>query len=584
MHGLAYETSPLYKEAIKKESRVTFIDGELIASNGVVININNESLEPGGFYITNQCSKNDSFEFGSVYTAELGITLKTEIDRYILYDSRIKVFFNILLSDKTYERIPLGEFNVNEPSRVGRNINIKAYDDMIKLDEELYESTTGTPFELLVYISTKCHISLAQSRDDILRLVNGGTLLSVEVSRVSTYRELLSYICQVTCTFAAFDRFGQLRLYEYGDIPVTEITARERTSSKFSDFETYFSGAKGQMIFGDSFKSYTQTDGGQGIIYDMGDVPIVQGVDGTNFGVVANVSQKVQSINYVPCDITFNGDPSIDLGDMVVNIDREGNRIYSLVTFFKWSYRGRHQLKSAGQNPKLNKLKGKQSKELTNLKAEVSTKDLTIYTFTNVSRLDIQGSGEVESSGSTALISFATTKSSTCLAMVTIPYELTAESDVEVHQLFDGYLMPGGTIYQHCHEGRGTISFFNYFSTESYAIHRYALVIQTKGIDENEPGVITIEPYTLKLVVFGQGLSSIVQWDGIISIGDVVPVFDVISNKVQTANFDGNVTSSKALHNPHKPNDIVREISIIKNKILVNVGGNSDLVTTEFDY
>lgn len=578
---MAYDTSLLYKEAIKKESRVTFIDGELIASNGVVININNESLEPGGFYITNQCSKNDSFEFGSVYTAELGITLKTEIDRYTLYDSRLKVFFNILLSDGNYERIPLGEFNVNEPTRVGRNVSIKAYDDMIKLEEELYESTTGTPYELLIYISTKCGVSLAQNKEAIHKLVNGNTLLAVDVSRISTYRELLSYICQVTCTFAIFDRFGKLRLCEYGVEPSTTIYAKERTASKFSDFETYFSGAKGQVIFGDSFKSYTQTDGGQGIIYDMGEVPIVQGIDATNFGVISNVAQKVQSISYVPCDITFNGDPSIDLGDMVVNIDREGNEIYSLVTFYKWTYRGKHQLKCAGQNPKLNKVKGKQSKELTNLKADVSAKDLTIYTFTNASMLTIQGDEE----DSTALISFATTKTSTCLAMVTIPYEISAESIVEVHQLFDGFEMPGGVIYQRCHEGKGTISFFNYFNTESNSIHRYSLVIQTKGIgEEGEPGTITIEPYELKLVVFGQGLASLVQWDGIIAVGDIIPMINVVSNKVTVGGFSASPTFDSKAYNPYTKKDIVREITVTSNKILVNINTNSDSLTTGFDY
>lgn len=582
---MAYETSPLYKEAIKKESRVTFIDGELIASNGVVINITNETLVPGGFYITNQCSKNDSFEFGSVYTAELGITLKTEIDRYTLYDSKLRVFFNVLLSDKTYERIPLGEFNVNEPTRSGKNISIKAYDNMIKLEEELYESTTGTPYELLFYISTKCGISLAQSKEDILNLINGNILLNVEASRVSTYRELLSYICQVTCTFGIFDRFGKLMLCEYGMNPSSTILAKERTSSKFSDFETYFSGAKGQMIFGDSLKAYTQTDGSQGIIYDMGDVPIVQGLDDTNFGVVSNVSQKVQSIRYVPCDITFSGDPSIDLGDMVASIDRDGNEIRSLVTFYKWTYRGKHQLKCAGQNPKLNKLKGKQSKEMANLKADVLSKDLTVYTFTNASELNITGGDNAEGSDSTAIISFATTKSSTCLAMVTIPYEISSESNVVVHQLFDGYKMPGGTIYQRCHEGKGTISFFNYFNTESNSIHRYSLVVQTEGIENGEAGTIKIEPYTLKLVVFGQGLASLVQWDGVIAVGDSIPIIDVITNRIEAVKIaDGNISFSNALHNPNHHTDIVREITVTTNKILVNVGERSDSIITAFDY
>ena len=580
---MAFETSPLYKEAIEKESRTTFIDGELISPSGAVIPLNNESLEPGGFYITNQCASNDSLEFGSIFSAEMGITLKTEIDRYTLYDSKIKPYFNILLKDKTYERIPLGVFNVNEPSRVGRNVVIKAYDNMINLEEDLYESTTGTPFELLVYIATRCNVSLAQEREDILKLVNGGTLLTVEVSRVSTYRELLSYIAQVTCTFAAFDREGKLRLYEYGTEVTKVINAKERASSKFSDFDTYFSGAKGQLIFGDSFKSYTQASGESGIVYDMGEVPIVQGLDTTNHGIVANVSQKVQSISYTPCDITFNGDPSIDLGDMIANIDRSGNEVISLVTYYKWTYRGRHQIKSAGQNPKLLKLKGKQSKEVQNLKSDVTAKELTVYTYTNASVLDVQGETEELNSMNSANISFSSKKVSTCLAMTTIPYEASIETDVEVVQYLNDEEMFGGTIYQRCHAGKGTISFFNYFNTEANAIHRYTIKLQTKGIGEEEPGAITVAPYTMRMAVFGQGLSSLVQWDGMITVNDIVPVFDVVSNKVDTVKFiDGNISANGLLFNPHSNKDIVREITVVKNKISVNLASGS--ITTAFDY
>ena len=358
---MAYATSDLYKEAIDKSSRVTFVDGELITTKGTKVNITNETIDAGSLYITNQCVSSDAFAYGSVFTAEAGITLKTEIDRYSLYDSEIKLFFNILLSNNEYERIPLGKFYVNEPNRVGKNITLKAYDGMIKLEKAIDESTTGTAYELLLYIGDKCSVEIAQTEEEILALPNSDILLSVGEDRIDTYRDLVSYIAQVTCTFAIFDREGKLKLCEYGTSSVKTIVAKQRTSSKFSDFETYFSSVKGSFVYEGSYKAYFNIgEEDDGLLYDAGEIPIIQGLDETNQAVIDNMYAKLENVKYVPCDISFNGDPSLDLGDMIVNIDRFGNKITSLVTFYKWSYRGGHQIKSAGSNPKLSSVKEKQ--------------------------------------------------------------------------------------------------------------------------------------------------------------------------------------------------------------------------------
>ena len=92
---MAYSTSDLYKVAIDKESRVTFIDGELVTEKGVIITIDNKVIDSGSFYITNQCVNSDAFTYGSVFSAEACITLKTDIDRYSLYNAEIKLFFNL---------------------------------------------------------------------------------------------------------------------------------------------------------------------------------------------------------------------------------------------------------------------------------------------------------------------------------------------------------------------------------------------------------------------------------------------------------------------------------------------------------
>lgn len=575
---MAYITSALYKEAINNESRTTFISGELRTVNGEVIQIKNDDLVTGGFYITNQCVNGDAFEYGSVFAAELGITLKSEIDRYTLYDAKITPFFNILLRDGTYEQIPLGVFSVNDPERVGRNISMKAYDGMINLDKELLETIEGTAYDLLLYISLHCDVQLAQSRSEIKNLFNSGILLSVNPSLISTHRELLSYICKVTCTFACFDRSGKLKLCEFQNNVSKEIPERARVSSRFSDFETFYSEVTASFISNDSYKSYTYVEEGTGLSYDLGEVPIVKGLDQTNQNTLISIFSKLKLIRYVPCDISFSGDPSIDLGDMIRNVDRKGNVYDSIVTFYKWTYRGNHSLKSAGKNPRLSKAKSQSEKAFESLQQDMTTKDIAVYTYTNASNISFSGGNRdnVTNMSSIAMISFAAKKAATCVVTVTIPLEMSEDSDVEFHQLFDGLEMASGLVAQRCHKGKSTITFVNYFTTKADTIHRYSIVGITKGVDENQPGTLEILPYAIRCVIFGQGLSTTVVWDGTIIVSDEIPLFDVAKNVIESIRFSDQVSSKKNNYNPNSISDVVGVFTIETE--VIDVVGFDDLV------
>ena len=59
---------------------------------------------------------------------------------------------------------------------------------MISLEKDLEESTTGTPYELLLFIGDRCGVEIAQTEEEILALTNGGHLLSVSIDRIDTFR------------------------------------------------------------------------------------------------------------------------------------------------------------------------------------------------------------------------------------------------------------------------------------------------------------------------------------------------------------------------------------------------------------
>lgn len=569
---MAYETSALYKAAIDKESRETFIDGEIISKNGV-IHVDNSMIVPGSLYVTNQCSNKDSFEYGAVFAAELGIVLKTEIDRYSLFDAKTTLWFNILVENrlgrKTYERIPLGEFYINESNRAGRNISIKAYDKMVELDKDIYESTTGTPYELLVYISTRCDVPLAQNREEISHFINFNSVLNVSPSRVSTYRELLSYICTITCSFAIIDRSGKLKLCKYSEVVTREVSSKTRVSSKFSDFETYFSHADASFIYVDNYKTYVKTNEGDGLTYSFGEIPVVQGLDETNQAIISNMFLELEKVRYTPSDVSFFGDPSIELGDLIKHIDRDGNEVLSLVTFYKWSYRGNHQVKSAGQNPRLMNLKDRTSRDVANLRAEVTAKESSTYTFTNSSQIEAEGETK-----QIASLGFAVSKGATCIAIATIPYEAIDDTTLTIRQLFDGNLMLGGDVQQLSQKGKHTITIMSYFETVSNSIHRYGLEL---GTDLNR---IVIDPYMIKVALFGQGLLGEVKWDGTVNANEIIDIVEVGRKEISSSVIDEVVTTVLVTPVRRTVSDKVATVTINKKSVLF-VGIDEEISTQE---
>lgn len=353
---MAYNTSTRYKEAISKEVRATHIDGTITTKSNEVITVESSMIASGSFFITNQCVNGEALELGSVFAAEASITLQTEIDRYSLFDAKMSLGFNLKLADGTYERVPLGIFYIDNATRVGRSVSIKAYDGMSLLDVavDIEETVSGEPFDMLSRISTKTGVPLAQTRAQIEAMANGKAIIKVDNARVSTYRELLSQVSVVLGGFATINRAGALEIRPLGGSKVIskEIEAKSRISTNISDFQISYSKVEADCLMDNgSFKVYS-TGTSEAMTFNAGNLSIVQNGDAANQEIVNRLHNDISLINYIPCDISFNGDPSVDLGDLI-KIKSGSGDVTSIVTYYKWAYRGSHQLKSAGQNPRI---------------------------------------------------------------------------------------------------------------------------------------------------------------------------------------------------------------------------------------
>ena len=182
-----YPVSKEYQKAISESSRSFFWTGMITTKAGKKYTFGNKDIVKGSGYISRQCSGSSEIELGSVYAAELGISLFSDIDRYSLEDASITVSFHLKVGDD-YEEVPMGIFYIAEANRKIKTLELKAYDAMLNLDKNFNKGLSSAfPYDFLSLLSKACHVELAQTKEEIETLTNGAELLGIPGKR---YRDM----------------------------------------------------------------------------------------------------------------------------------------------------------------------------------------------------------------------------------------------------------------------------------------------------------------------------------------------------------------------------------------------------------
>ena len=390
-----YDVSELYKLAIAKNQRDCKVTGTIITNIGTTIALSDTNISAGSLYVEDKCVSGEELMLGSVYTAELGVSIDSEIDRYTLFGAKISFTWSIKIDSTNYEDIPLGEYSIYTADRVGKFINIKAYDNMTKTNTGLDIVTTGTPFEIMSFIATGSDLLLGQTEAEINALAPAGFIFTYnDLTGIDSYRDLLSMAAIALGGFAKIDRLGKLIIRRFGKTSVTTIDDRtnNRSGAKFSDFvnkysrvviningETYYSGD-------DSFMTMV--------------LPTLNICDGvakeTVQTLVDNILLHLPIENEItPFSASYNGDPSIDLGDLITNtgFGTPVGGLTSLVTSSVFRHKAKGELKCVGKNPKLADVKTAVQKAIAQSSSEtVKAASNIVLTYTNAKVYDIKTS------------------------------------------------------------------------------------------------------------------------------------------------------------------------------------------------
>lgn len=456
-----YTITNSYIESINKKVRKSFISGT-ITTTTEKININDNNIQKGSLYITNQCVNKDNLEFGAIFSAECGFTLKCDIDRYSLYNAKIDLTEKVLLDDGTFENIPLGIFYVNEAKRNMSKINIVSYDSMMDLNIPIENDTTGNVYDLLVLISSKTGKELAQTFNEIGLLPNAKREYTVKKDRINTYRDLLSALGQVTCTFGLITRDDKIMLKSYSKSNNLSINNLQRKSSNISDYETYFNSVKASFISNENYYPYEvesyDTSVNGGLQLDLGEIPIVQGLPETKYAILNEILEEVIKYRYTPCNIQTINISALDLGDMITltNVNNDENlSVISLITYYKWVYHGIETIKSAGGNPKLQNVKSKTDKQIQNAINSNKSNEIIVYSYENSKDYNIRNS-EIE----IIKFQFSSDSESNPIMLAMVQFELDNDGIVNFKFYEDKILREDLTVSNYYEKGKHFATLF----------------------------------------------------------------------------------------------------------------------------
>lgn len=238
-----YSVSDAYKTAIRARTRTDRVTGTLTLTNGTVLNLDAADLMSGSLTLDNQCVTGEELVFGCAYLGQAALNLRTDLSRYAFYGAKLVLHYGLQLPGGRWETVPLGVYTVAEAERRALYVSIKAYDNILALQQK-YDGTTmqGTAYALLGQIAAACGLTLGQTEAEIGAL-NPNAALVCQLSGtdgLSTWRECAAAVAQLVGGFAAADRAGRLVLRTFAEKPCAALTAAARSEAAVSDFACHY--------------------------------------------------------------------------------------------------------------------------------------------------------------------------------------------------------------------------------------------------------------------------------------------------------------------------------------------------------
>lgn len=219
---------------------------DITLSDGTVLHLEPKDFMIGGCQIED---KTTDGKFGVGYVIGKTLTLRIanhdeRFSRYDFYNSIINLYVALLLDDGTIEKIRKGVYYTIVPETPGDIIEISAVDGMFKLDRDYSGSNTVYPATLQKIITDAC---LECGIPIGFRQFDNMSYTVQDRPEQGTYRQIVSYACQIAGYNARIDNDGYMQLVWY------DTSFLDATYYTGGDFKNY---PHNTIVNGGNFKNY----------------------------------------------------------------------------------------------------------------------------------------------------------------------------------------------------------------------------------------------------------------------------------------------------------------------------------------
>ena len=516
-----YQVSEAFLQAVQENTRHYYWKGTITTALGTVYEFGNEDILKGSGYIVNQCCSDNEMSLGSVYAAELGLTLRSKLDRYSLEGAVVYLEYFLEVADSTYENIPIGYYEICEANVTPNYVALKAYDFMLRFDKTCSKNLmNGTAFDMLSLACGQCGVELQHTLEEMEQWPNATTVLSLYPENdVETWRDVIYYIAQLLGCFATINRNGRLELRHYGRTPAMTVSAKQRYSSSFSDFAVKYTAIRAVNQKTDVSEYYALEED-DGLTMTLGSNPFLQYmVDEQKKQMLENILQAVSQIDYIPYEVVTIGNPALELGDVLVFTDGQADseKLHCL-TYMHLDINGRQKLKGAGKNTQIANSKSRSDKNITGLLNQIESSTTVAQSYINASEYVV-----LDALTKIISIDVVTAEDTFVQFHATILTEIEAESSAVVELLYElnGNTITGHQPMQTVMGGHHVITlFFPFDELAANTVNEIRISMRVTG------GSAKIARNGIVAAVYGHGIvvSGEAEWDGTINVSDYIRV------------------------------------------------------------
>lgn len=265
----------------------------------------------------------ESFMLGCATSAKLTLTMLDLPSTLILENAPVTIQLGLLVND-AYVDIPFGSYVVETVEKDKRSVKLTCYDNMIKF-EQPYFSNLDYPAALSTVVNeicTKAGVTLATSvPSDTIEEISGYTL-----------REAIGFIASYLGGFARINRAGELEITSYYQ---TGVTVGQANYATLKIAEAPFTIGRLACI--------------TGVDADGNNIVLTSGTSG-NEVVFENpimtqdrldtLLYTLSSIEYLPYDMSWQGNPALMAGDRILLVDKNGIAHDTLIMEQQLKYTG----------------------------------------------------------------------------------------------------------------------------------------------------------------------------------------------------------------------------------------------------